>query len=100
VRISPPPDDSQRTALKFGTQKINLHAQTRPFDPKAHSPTAGSADMCFLTDMPLTDWTAHLATHNIHIEQGPVARTGATGPILSIYLRDPDGNLVEIAQPQ
>ena len=94
-----PADGSTRHALKFGSQKINLHPAQAPFEPKAARPAPGSADLCFLTQAPLTDWQAHLAAHDIAIEQGPVARTGATGPILSIYLRDPDGNLIEISEP-
>lgn len=92
-----PADGSTRWALSFGTQKINLHQADNPFDPKAHVPVAGSADLCFLTQMPLSDWQAHLAHCGVGIEEGPVARTGATGPLMSIYLRDPDGNLIEIA---
>lgn len=89
-------DGSIRTALKFGDQKINLHAATRPFDPKAQHPTPGSGDLCFLTGATVEKWTGHLSELNIPIEDGPVTRTGATGPILSIYVRDPDQNLIEI----
>ncbi len=92
-----PADGSARKALKFGGQKINLHQVGREFSPKAAQPTAGSADLCFLSETSLDDWQAHLSTQNIAIEEGPVRRTGATGPILSIYIRDPDGNLLEIA---
>ena len=86
-----------RTALRFGAQKINLHPAAAPFEPKARTPTPGSADLCFLTETPLADWQAHLAAMGVAIEEGPVARTGALGPIRSIYLRDPDGNLIEIS---
>ncbi len=92
-----PTDGSTRWALSFGAQKINLHAAGAEFDPKAALPTPGSADLCFLSDTPLTDWQTHLAAHGIPMENGPVPRTGATGPILSIYIRDPDGNLIEIS---
>jgi len=86
-----------RKALGFGQQKINLHVRGAEFEPKAEHPTAGSGDLCFLSVTPLADWQAHLIAHGIVIEEGPVRRTGATGPILSIYCRDPDGNLIEIA---
>ena len=90
-------DGSQRWALKFGAQKINLHPADGPFQPHAAKPIAGSADLCFLTGTPLEVWQTHLATAGVVVEQGPVARTGAAGPLSSIYLRDPDGNLIEIS---
>lgn len=93
------PDDTTRTAVTFGNQKINLHQRGAEFDPKAADPRPGTADLCFLSDTDIDDWMTHLAAHDINIEDGPVARTGATGPISSIYIRDPDGNLIEIANP-
>lgn len=92
-----PADGTARRALKFGGQKINLHQVGQEYEPKARVATAGSADLCFLSDMPLADWQAHLADHCIKVIEGPVKRTGAQGPILSVYLRDPDGNLIEIS---
>ena len=86
-----------RKALAFGTQKINLHQAGHEFEPKALHPSPGSGDLCFITDLPLAQVIAHVRSCGVAIEEGPVARTGATGPIESIYLRDPDGNLIEIA---
>ncbi|MGP6089045.1 VOC family protein [Antarctobacter jejuensis] len=92
-----PTSGPARWALKFGAQKINLHQAGREFEPKAHTPTPGSADLCFLSETPLPRWQAHLDAQGVAIEEGPVPRTGASGPILSLYLRDPDGNLIEIS---
>ncbi|MEJ2456489.1 MAG: VOC family protein [Candidatus Thiodiazotropha sp.] len=86
-----------RKALAFGRQKINLHQQGQEFEPKARQATPGSCDLCFITETPLDEVIAHLATCDVDIEQGPIRRTGAEGPILSVYLRDPDGNLLEIS---
>ena len=86
-----------RQALHFGDQKINLHPSAAPIRPHAAAPTAGSADLCFLSETPLDDWQAHLEALGVAVEEGPVDRTGATGPIRSLYVRDPDGNLVEIS---
>ena len=90
-------DGSLRMSLKFGGQKINLHQVGREFEPKARQPLPGSADLCFVTEFPLLDWTERLVGAGLAIEAGPVRRTGATGPLNSIYLRDPDGNLIEIS---
>lgn len=86
-----------RRALQVGRQKINLHEVGREFEPKARRPTPGSGDFCVVTSRPLTQLVDHLTALGVAIEAGPVERTGATGPIRSIYLRDPDGNLVEVA---
>ncbi len=92
-----PADGSKRSALKFGAQKINLHVAGAEFKPKAHRATPGPADLCFLSGQSLDEWQTHLASLEIKILEGPVARTGATGQILSIYIRDPDKNLIEIS---
>jgi catechol 2,3-dioxygenase-like lactoylglutathione lyase family enzyme len=88
-----------RTALRFGQQKMNLHEAGREFEPKAAKPTPGSGDLCFIAASPLERIIAHLGAHGVAVEEGPVARTGASGPIRSVYIRDPDGNLIEISNP-
>lgn len=92
-------DGTDRWALGFGDQKINLHQSGKEFEPKAARPCAGSADLCFLTNAPLEVWLAHFADHHVEVLEGPVQRTGATGPIMSLYVRDPDGNLIEVSTP-
>lgn len=86
-----------RTALAFGKQKINLHQQGNEFEPKASMPTRGSADLCLITPTPLNTVVQHFIEHQILIEEGPIKRTGACGDINSIYIRDPDQNLLEIS---
>ncbi|MED4582913.1 VOC family protein [Brevibacillus choshinensis] len=87
-----------RWALEYGQQKINLHQAGHEFEPKAQHPVPGSADLCFLTSVPLEQVVQHVESCGVAIIEGPVQRTGATGPILSVYLRDPDGNLIELSQ--
>ena len=86
-----------RRALTFGRQKINLHEAGREFEPKAKHPTPGSGDLCFVTNTPMHEVKQHLAAFDVPIEEGPVDRRGALGPIRSVYIRDPDANLVGIA---
>ncbi len=88
-----------RHALGFGRQKINLHYAGREFEPKAAHPTPGSADLCFLSDEPLAAVQVRMDGLGFPVIEGPVRRTGATGPIDSLYFRDPDGNLIEISCP-
>lgn len=86
-----------RKALSFGAQKINLHQHRNEFEPKAQQPTPGSADLCFITSVPLPEVLNHLSPCNVTVIEGPVQRTGATGLILSVYFRDPDMNLIEVS---
>ena len=90
-------DGSNRVSLRFGTQKINLHEVGSEFKPRAFMATSGSADLCFLTKASLDTWMAKFESLGVKIELGPVPRTGATGPITSIYIRDPDRNLIEVS---
>jgi catechol 2,3-dioxygenase-like lactoylglutathione lyase family enzyme len=89
----------ERKAFMFGNQKINLHVKGREFEPKAHTPVPGALDLCFLASVPLDEVIAHLEKLGVPIAEGPVMRTGATSKIRSIYLRDPDLNLIEISEP-
>ena len=88
----------QRRAFRFGDQKINLHLKGREFEPKALCPTPGALDLCFIADCSIEEVQARLQTWNYPIVEGPVERTGATQKILSVYVRDPDQNLIEISQ--
>jgi catechol 2,3-dioxygenase-like lactoylglutathione lyase family enzyme len=88
----------ERKAFKFGNQKINLHIKGKEFEPKANIPTPGSLDLCFIADRPLTEVIAHLEKQQWPIIEGPVVRTGATSKINSVYVRDPDQNLIEISE--
>ena len=85
-----------RQALAFGPHKINLHLAGQEFAPHADRPGPGSADLCLVTTDPLMDVVEHLENEGVSIEQGPVSRTGALGPIVSVYIRDPDRNLIEL----
>jgi catechol 2,3-dioxygenase-like lactoylglutathione lyase family enzyme len=86
-----------RTGLSFGSQKINLHPVGSAIEPRALRPTPGSADLCFVTATPIERVIAHLNVCGVAIVEGPARRTGALGPMTSVYFRDPDGNLVEVA---
>ena len=88
----------ERKAFRYGNQKINLHVQGREFEPKAHVPTPGALDLCFIAGVPLETVIATLRAAQVRIIEGPVIRTGATGRIRSVYVRDPDLNLIEIAE--
>ncbi|MDF0602973.1 VOC family protein [Psychromarinibacter sp. C21-152] len=90
-------DGAPRVAVSFGSQKINLHAEGDAIEPRAVRPVPGSADLCFLSDVPLETWQEHFDAQGVPVIDGPVARTGATGPITSLYIRDPDGNLIEVS---
>jgi catechol 2,3-dioxygenase-like lactoylglutathione lyase family enzyme len=86
-----------RTALHFGSQKLNLHPADRVLDPNVKHATPGSADICFIVDQPVEDWIKHLGRHSVPVILGPVDRIGARGQLRSIYLYDPDENLVELS---
>jgi catechol 2,3-dioxygenase-like lactoylglutathione lyase family enzyme len=86
-----------RTALYFGRQKLNLHDAAKPVDPNVRHAAPGSSDLCFITETPMDDVIAHLAAEGVSIITGPGERSGATGTLLSVYVYDPDENLIEIA---
>lgn len=89
-----------RTALHAPGWKINLHEAAAPIEPHAAAPTPGSADLCFIVDRPLAEVERTLADAGVPVELGPVDRTGSSGPLRSVYVRDPDGNLVELSVPR
>lgn len=88
-----------RKALRYGNQKINLHVKGQEFEPRAHLPVPGALDLCFMAAVPLDEFIAHTEQVGAKIIEGPVMRTGATTPIRSVYLRDPDLNLIEVSEP-
>jgi catechol 2,3-dioxygenase-like lactoylglutathione lyase family enzyme len=88
----------ERSAFKFGSQKINLHVKGREFEPKAHLPVPGALDLCFIASVPLDEVIARLHAAGWPIVEGPVMRTGATRKVRSVYVRDPDLNLIEISE--
>ena len=90
-------DNTKRKSLKFGRQKINLHEVSKPFKPHVNKPLPGTMDICFISEINVNDWIKIFDNFDIKIEDGPVKKTGANGPIRSIYIRDPDKNLIEIS---
>ena len=90
-------DNTKRKSFKFGRQKINLHEVSKPFKPHANKPLPGTMDSCFISEINVNDWIKIFDNFDIKIEDGPVKKTGANGPIRSIYIRDPDKNLIEIS---
>lgn len=98
ARIVPPAQGGGPTAVAFGRQKINLHVAGREFEPKATHPTVGAGDFCLITEAPIASVLAQLEACGVPVELGPVPRRGALGPMTSVYFRDPDGNLVEVAR--
>lgn len=89
--------DGGRTGLHFGSQKINLHLHHHEFSPRAEHPVPGSADLCLISTTPMDAVLQALADHEVPVEMGPVSKIGARGPMTSVYVRDPDHNLIEIA---
>jgi catechol 2,3-dioxygenase-like lactoylglutathione lyase family enzyme len=98
ARVVPGKAGRGPTAVHFGRQKINLHEQGREFEPKATHPTRGAGDFCLITETEMAEVVAHLEGCGVAVEVGPVPREGALGPMISVYFRDPDGNLVEVAK--
>ena len=90
-------NNQSRYAVNFGSQKINIHEEIKPIKPNALNPSSGSMDICFISKNKINDWVHHLVKKGINVEIGPERKTGALGPILSIYVRDPDFNLIEIS---
>ncbi|MFO8192950.1 MAG: VOC family protein [Bacillota bacterium] len=88
---------NNRKALVFGDQKINLHEYGNEYEPKAKITYPGSADLCFITTTPINKYKKYLISHGVSVEEGPVKKMGAKGDMLSIYIRDPDENLIEIS---
>lgn len=86
-----------RRGLAFGRQKLNLHQAGREFEPRALAPAPGAIDICFISETPLADVIAKLKAEGVVIIEGPVDKTGALGPMKSVYFRDPDGNLIEVS---
>ena len=86
-----------RRALRFGPHKLNLHQAGREFEPKALKPSPGAIDLCFISQTPLAQVLEDLRSQGVHVIEGPVAKTGALGPMQSVYFRDPDGNLIEVS---
>ena len=99
ARVIPPPADGKGSAaIAFGRQKINIHVKGREFEPKATQVTVGSGDFCLITEAPPEQVMRHVEGCGVAIELGPVKRQGALGPMMSVYFRDPDGNLLEVAR--
>lgn len=98
ARVVPPYKGKGPTAIAFGRQKINLHVAGREFEPKATLPTVGAGDFCLITEAAIEAVLRHLEACGVRVELGPVPRIGALGPMTSVYFRDPDGNLVEVAK--
>ena len=96
-KFSPPDGSVDRLAACFGAQKINFHDAASPYMPHARCPLPGAVDICFLSDMAIEEWCKRFSEFSLPIEEGPVAKTGAIGLLWSVYVRDPDGNLVEIS---
>jgi catechol 2,3-dioxygenase-like lactoylglutathione lyase family enzyme len=86
-----------RRGLAFGRQKLNLHQAGREYEPKALKPAPGAIDLCFIATTPLEEVVARLKSEGVAIIEGPVPKTGALGPMMSVYFRDPDGNLIEVS---
>ncbi|HXZ02025.1 MAG TPA: VOC family protein [Stellaceae bacterium] len=98
ARVVPPAQGRGPTAVAFGRQKINLHVAGKEFEPRATHPTVGAGDFCLVTEAPIAAVVAHLEACGVAVELGPVPRRGALGKMTSVYFRDPDGNLVEVAR--